>query len=302
MRTLIISGLIGLGLAQGALAAPTPATTVANDQPPPLYERAPWWMRSPIIAANGVVQAHMAANRAAFSAQFSAVDPSVAVATRKAADQVRALARTLQAYGADKAQVETSLSITAIYQQYRDKDGQVQTYSQADRIEKYQANISFNVQVRDLSVLERAYAATMSAHPTSIARIYFSLEPSNETNTALFGAAVADAARRARLAADATGARLGRAMLIDPTGRACETDVLVTGSTIGAGEDAGGMEDVTVAAPKQYREAPAMAPPPPAPPPPPPAPGEEVNAADLLPQQPPLQSLERKACVIYALE
>jgi uncharacterized protein YggE len=301
MRTLIVAALAGLGLAQSASAAPARVAAAPDDRPPPLYDRAPWWMRSPLIAANGEVQTHIAANRAAFSAQFSAVDASVAAATRHAADQVRALARTLEAYGADKAQVETSLSITPIYQQYRDKEGQMQTYNQADRIEKYQANIGFNVQVRDLSVLERAYAATMSAHPTSIARIYFNLEPSNETNTALFGAAVADATRRAKLAADATGARLGRVMLIDPTGRACETDVLVAGATTGGGEDAGGLQEVVLTAEKRseaIQNVPVMAPAPP----PPPTPGEEVSAADLLPQQPPLESLQRKACVVYALE
>jgi uncharacterized protein YggE len=297
MRTLIIAGLLGLGLAGAATAATLRETAASAEPSPAPFGRAPWWMGRPIIAATGQVQARLPANRAAFSAQYNAVDASVAMATRNAADQVRALAKTLMAYGADKAQVETSLSITPIYQQYRDKEGQVQSYSQADRIEKYQANISFNVQVRDLQILERAYGAAMSAHPTSIDRISFSLEPGDETNTALFGAAVADAARRAKLAADATGAHLGRVMLIDPTGRACQTDELVAGAPNSAGEDAGGLEEVVLAAAR--RSGPMdMA----APTPPPPAPGEAVSADDLLPQQPPLERLQRKACVIYALE
>ncbi|MDR3512218.1 MAG: SIMPL domain-containing protein [Caulobacteraceae bacterium] len=302
MRSLVIGVLVACSLAPVTWAAQPPETALAEavqTPPAPLYGRAPWWMRTPIIAATGEVQTHIPANRASFSAQFSAVDSSVAVATRNVIEQVRALAQTLQAYGADKAQVETGLSITPIYQQYRDKQGQMQTNEQADRIEKYQANLSFSVQVRDISILERAYAATVSARPTSIARVSFSLEPNNGTNTELFTAAVADAARRAKLAAEATGAHLTKVMLIDPTARACDTDVLVTGAANTYADDAGGVQEVIVTAQRRstVQGAPiaAMAPPPP-------SPGEEVSPSDLLPQQPPLERLERKACVIYGLE
>jgi len=230
------------------------------------YGPAPWWMRTPIIAATGEVQTHIFANRASFSAQFTVVDPSLDIASKQVADRVRVLAKTLQAYGAEKAQVETSLSITPIYQQYRDKQGELQTNERADKIDRYQANVRFSVTVHDLSVLERAYAAVVSARPASIQPVYFNLEPDNETNTELFNAATVDAARRAQLAVGATGARLGRVMLIDPTNRACETDVLVAGAPASLGQDAGGVQEVMVTG---QRRAYAMAPPPPPPPPPP---------------------------------
>jgi uncharacterized protein YggE len=271
---------------------------------PPQYGPAPWWMREGIIAATGEVQTHIPANRAQFSAQFSAIDRSLATAQKNAADKVRALAKTLQAYGADKAQVETSLSVQPIYEQYRDEKGNLLTNRRADKIERYDISVSFNVQVRDLAVLERAYAAVVSAHPASMGQVYFRLEPSNETNTELFQAAVGDAARRARLAAEATGVKLGRVRLIDPTARACETDVLVTGAPRGYGQDAGGVQEVVVSGSRrmaavQVHESPAP------PPPPPPlaiAPGEEVSADQLLPLQAPLEMLQRKACVVYGLD
>jgi hypothetical protein len=133
-------------------------------------------------------------------------------------------------------------------------------------------------------------------------QVFFRLEPDNDTNTELFKAATADAARRAKLATEATGAHLGRVMLIDPTSRACETDVLGAGAPRGYGEDAGGVQEVVVTGSRraQFAPSPAMAPPPP--PPPPPAPGEEVAPGDILPLQPPLQTLQRKVCVVYGLE
>jgi uncharacterized protein YggE len=280
---------------EAARAEPYVATISST---PPQYGPAPWWMREGIIAAAGEVQTHIPANRAQFSAQFSAIDRSLATAQKNAADRVRALAKALQAYGADKAQVETSLHVQPIYEQYRDKDGNLQTNTRADKIERYEVRVAFSVQVRDLAVLERAYAAVISAHPASIGQVYFRLEPSNETNTELFKAAVGDAARRARLAAEATGAKLGRVHLIDPTARACETDVLVTGAPRGYGQDAGGVEEVMVTGSRRadIQNVPV------APPPPPPAPGEEVTADQLLPLQAPLQTLQRKACVVYGLE
>ena len=306
-RRVAAVGLILMGLAgfQPAQAAPVrePYPPAPAPIAPPLYDPAPWWARLPIIAATGEVQTHVPANRGRFSAQVSVVDPSLAEATRQVAERVRTLAQTLAAYGADKVQVETSLSVTPIYQQYRDKQGELQTNERADRIERYEASVRFQVEVRDIAVVARAYAAVASAHPASIQPVFFSLEPDNELNTALFRAAVADAARRARLAGEAAGARIGRVLLIDPTARACETDVLVAGAPRTFGDDAGGVQEVVVTANRRAKvEFAPMAAPPPPPPPPPPAPGAEPAPEQILPLQPPLETLTRKACVIYALE
>jgi uncharacterized protein YggE len=303
----ILAALIGSGgLAHAAPSAHTEAerpaepyvATIASQ--PPLYAPAPWWMREPIIAATGEVQTHLSANRASFSAQFSSIDRSLATAQRLASDKVRTLAKTLARLGAEKARVETTLSVDPIYEQYRDKDGNLQTNVRPDKIERYDVRVSFNVQVRDLDVLEGAYAAVAAANPVSMGRVFFNLEPDNETNAELFKAAMADAARRARMAVEATGARLGRVRLIDPSNRACETDVLVAGAARGFGQDAGGVQEVMVTAQRQqlqprYAALSAIAAPPPAPAP-------DQSADGILPLQPPLQLLSRKACVIYALE
>ena len=300
MRMIVLSALALL--TTGSAQAARPVRVVAEGVSTPIQtdDPAPWWMREGIIASLGEVETHIPANRATFSAQFSAVDKSLPTAQREVADRVKALAKTLQAYGADKAQVTASLSVTPIYEQYKDKQGELQSNSRADRIDRYEASVRFSVSVRDVSVLERAYAAVISAHPTSIQQVYFNLEPDNETKTELFKDAVVDAAQRARLAVEATGGKLGRVQLIDPTGRACQTDVLVAGADRGYG-GSGQASEVVVTA--RRRSALVLPPPPPPPPPPAPlAPGEEVAPADLLPLQPPLESLSRSACVIYGLE
>jgi uncharacterized protein YggE len=191
------------------------------------YDKLPWWMDQPIIASPGFVERELPTNRASFSASFQVVERTAAEATKKAAERVRELSLALTQPGADKVRVETNFSIQPIYEQYRDKDGNRIDNQRADKIERYSVNAQLQIEVRDLSLLERAYGAVLVSQPTYTSPVTFSLIPSSETKTDVFRAAIADAQRRARLATDASGAKLGPVKLIDPTGRACQTDVLV---------------------------------------------------------------------------
>ncbi|MBE7219758.1 MAG: SIMPL domain-containing protein, partial [Caulobacteraceae bacterium] len=223
--------LLLLAVAGHALApAPTLAQATVLGLQPPAYDPAPWWMREPVIASTGQVKAEVRANRASFSAAFEVVDREVADATRQAGERVRALSAALAAYGPEAVRVETTFSTRPLYAQYKDKDGNLQTNERADKIDRYAVSADVRIEVRDLSRLERVYAAVIAARPTSVQQVYFRLEPDNALNDAMFAEAVKDAARRARSAAADAGARLGAVRLIDPTGRACQTDVLVTGA------------------------------------------------------------------------
>ena len=278
-----------------AAAAQTPPATIGDR-----YVPAPWWMRDPVIASVGHVRTEVAANRAGFSASFQSVDRTAADASRKAADQVRALSLALTAYGVDKVRVETTLTTQPLYDQYRDESGVLRDNVRADRIERYQASATVTVAIRDVAVLERVYATVVASQPTSIGQVYFNLEPDNAMKTWLQGEAVKDASARARAAASNAGTSLGGVRVIDPTGRACETDVLAGWPSYSSGgslaTDVGGVR-------LQMREADYVAAPAP---PPPPAPGggapteDQIEAARLA-LQPPLRELTDRACVVYAL-
>ena len=284
-------------------AVALPAAAVAQTPPATIGDRyvpAPWWMRDPVIASVGHVRTEVAANRAGFSASFQSVDRTAADASRKAADQVRALSLALGAYGVDKVRVETTLTTQPLYDQYRDESGVLRDNVRADRIERYQASATVTVAIRDVAVLERVYATVVASQPTSIGQVYFNLEPDNALKTWLQGEAVKDASARARAAASNAGTSLGGVRVIDPTGRACETDVLAGWPSYSAGgslaTDVGGVR-------LQMREADYVAAPAP---PPPPAPGggapteDQIEAARLA-LQPPLRELSDRACVVYAL-
>lgn len=287
MKRLIVALLIAAPSSIPAAAQVPPAELGARNVP------APWWMREPVIASIGDVRTELPANRAMFDAGFSAVERDAAAATTRAGEKVRELDAALRAFGADRVRVTTGFQTRPLYEQFRDAQGNRVDNERADKIERYEVRANMAIEVRDVAVLERAYAAVIAARPDSVGAVRFALEPTNEAKTWLSGEAVKDAARRARLAADGAGARLGAAKVIDPTGRVCRTDVLAGWpSYVGGG-----------ALPTDVQGAP--------PPPPPPAPAMAdialtASRRDAPPPitvtlQPPLRELRGSACVVYAL-
>jgi hypothetical protein len=283
---LAVNLMAGAAMAQ-TTAAPTPRA----------YDLAPWWMDKPVIPSVGHVWTEVPSNRASIDAVYQVVDRELGAATKAAADKVRALGQALEAYGADRVRVATTFEITPLYAQYRDKQGELNDNERGDKIERYQVSANVRVEIRDVRVAERVYATMMAAKPSSAEDVSFRLEVENETRTQMAKLAVEDARRRALLSSEAAGTRLGSVRLIDPTSRACETDVLLAGAGRG------------LAAPAAYRVAP---------PPPPAAPSAELeeivttasrrakevglNPDDIrLPLQPPLQRLEERACVVFGL-
>ncbi|WP_292063753.1 SIMPL domain-containing protein [Brevundimonas sp. UBA7664] len=298
MRRLTLTLLIATALP----AAVVPAVASAQTPPATLGERyvpAPWWMRDPVIASVGYVRTEIPANRAAFGATFQSIDRSAADASRKAADQIRALSQALAAYGLDTVRVETSITTRPIYDQYRDENGVLRDNVRADRIARYQADASISVTVRDMAVLERVYATVIASEPTSTSQVGFNLEPENATNTWLQAEAVKDAARRAREAATNAGAALGAVRVIDPTGRACETDVLAGWPSYTSGAEqattVNGAPSGMMITGNRIHAAPPPAPPGAA------GPTEAQIEAARLALQPPLRELTDRACVVYAL-
>lgn len=289
MRTVVF-------FAAALIAGPTFAQTAAT-LPPRAYDLAPWWMDKPVIPSVGYVWTEVPSNRASIEAVYQVVDRDVGSATKAAADKVRALGKALEAYGAERVRVATTFEITPLYAQYRDKQGDLNDNERADKIERYQVSANVSVEIREVRLAERVYATMMAAKPSSADDVRFRLEVENETRTQMAKLAVEDARRRAGLSAEAAGARLGSVRLIDPTGRACETDVLLVGATRG------------------FSNAPAYRVPAPAPPSAQSAEIEEIvttaqkrardaglNPDDIrMPLQPPLQRLEERACVVFGL-
>lgn len=281
------------------LAAVLAGPALAQVPPAELGQRyvpAPWWMREPVVASLGEVRTEVPANRASFSAQFSAVEREVTAASNAAAKRVRDLDQSLRALGSERVRLTTTFRTRPLYDQYRQKDGSLVDNQRADRIDRYEVTAELAVAVHDVSVLERAYRTVVAAKPTSIAPVYFTLEPDNATKTWLQGEAAKDAARRARLSVEASGGRLGAPKIVDPSGGVCRTQVFA-----GWPSYVGGSLPTDVERPKSIMVSGRMMAP--APPPPAPAPPSLDQAAEAVQVtlQPPLERLQASACVVYAL-
>ena len=259
-------------------------------------------MKTGVITQTGYVYTEIPANRATFSATFLSVDDDENKAQAKAIDMTRALQQALAKLGKDNVRVTTSFSMRTLYEQYKDKNGNRIEDQRGDKINGYEVSLNIALEVRDMSVLEKAYALVLAASPTASQPIYFSLQPDNATNTWLYTQAVKDARVRAGQAADAAGGKLGAIQLIDPTGRACQTDILARGAN--SGDDYGNAQEV------DYDSRMVAAPPPPPPAPmmamasPAPGTAEYLEAKALqnpFIQTPPLQRLTATACVVYGL-
>lgn len=299
MYKLMVAGLVAGLFITGSAAA---QTAVPSASP---YDKAPWWMKESVITQTGYVFTEIPANRANFSATFLTVADTAEKAQGLAIAQTKGLNQALDKLGKDKVRISTSFSMRALYEQYRDKNGNRIEDQRGDKIEKYQVSLNLSVEVRDTAQLEKAYALVLAAAPTSSTPINFSLQPDNETNTWLYTEATRDAHARAMQSASAAGGKLGGIKVIDPTGRACETDILARAPDGGWDPTTANYAPPVVQArmSPQYEMAAA----------PPPAPmmaGLALGSAEYLEakalqnpfiQTPPLQRLEAKSCVVYGL-
>ena len=290
---------IGLTVLAGLCALPLMAAAQTVPAPSSPYDKAPWWMKESVITQTGYVFTEVQANRANFSGTFLTVDDSLEKAQSQAIEKTRALQQALAKLGKDKVRVTTGFSMRALYEQYRDKNGNRIEDQRGDKINGYEVSLNIAIEVRDMAQLEKAYALVLAASPTTASDINFNLQPSNEDNTWLYSEAVKDAHKRAVESTVAAGGTLGRIRVIDPTGRACETDILARNNY---GSD--NTPPQQVAYPDADYAAPAMAIAPPPPSSPPPGTAEYLEAQALknpFIQTPPLRRLEAKACVVYGL-
>jgi uncharacterized protein YggE len=295
---LIITLMGGLISAEGVMAqarAPAASPAAKSD-----YDRAPWWMRDNVITQIGSVYVELPSNRAQFNAQFQTVGETIEQAQSRAIDKTKALNGALSKLGKEAVRVNTTFSMRTLYDQYRDKQGNLIENQRGDKIDGYQVNLGFDLQVRDLRVLEKAYALVLAASPTSTSNINYSLNMSNESNAWLYGEAVKDARSRALSAASGAGAVLSEPKVIDPTARACETDILGRQSY---GSDGIMPNEVHL----QARDMAYAAPPPPmmamA--------REDMDAVEELEakalknafiQTPPIHRMDSRACVVFGLK
>jgi uncharacterized protein len=257
----------------------------------------PYWISQPVIEALGRAEIEVKPNRGQFEVSFLETEKDADDAMKAAVSRARLTYEAIKKVAGDKALVTSSVQVEPYYEQYRDKDGNLQTNYRADKIDGYEARVSVDVKVRDdMAIAGEARAAALVLGPESSTPLRTWLEETAQMNRTAYHAAVKDAAERARLSAAAAGTTLGKLLVIQEGNGPC------MGSWREIGSEGG------------YDYAPARVP---APPPPASAPiaesfvlsgtravsvtitQEQVNALNL-PSDPAPVTVRAGVCAVYA--
>lgn len=293
MKTALSIAVVLLAAAPVALAQ-SASPTGGRDFQQDAYVT-PYWTRMPVIESIGRANMQVAPNRASFSVTYLETDKKSEEAMKLAVQRGKLAYDAIKKIAGEKAIVQSSVSVQAYYEQYRDKDGNKVENDRADKVAGYEARVSLSVLVEDVSVAGKARAGALALGPESSTGLSTYLEATTEMNRAAYEAAVKDGAERAKATASASGSKLGKLLAVQ------EGD----GPCMGRWSTMAGSDD------NYYYSSPAYASAPP--PPPPPAPLAEgmigrktvtISQADIdaldLPSDTRKQTISSSVCMIYA--
>jgi uncharacterized protein len=287
----------------GSLAAACAATAIlpalaqgAPDFPDQMFTT-PYWTRVPVIEAIGRADMQVAPNRASFSVTYLETDKDSKKAMQLAVERGRLAYDTIKKAAGKDSVIQSSVNVTALYEQYKDKDGNKIDNERSDKIRAYEARVTLSVMVVDVSKAGTARAGALALGPENSSGLSTYLERTTELNREAYEAAVKDGAARAKATAAASGAKLGKLMVVQEGSGPC----------LGSWASSAGSDY------DYYRAAPAFAPPPPPPPPPSPVAsgmvgGRQVTItqADIdslnLPSDDKTQGVSSSVCMIYKIE
>lgn len=284
----------------GLMAACAAATflTAAAQGAPDFQDQAfttPYWTRVPVIEVLGRTDMQVAPNRANFSVTYLETDKDSKKAMQLAVERGRLAYETIKKAAGKESVIQSSVNVTALYEQYKDKDGNRIDNERSDKIRAYEARVTLSVTVEDVSKAGTARAGALALGPENSTGLSTYLEQTTELNREAYEAAVKDAAARAEATAKASGSKLGKLMVVQE----------------GSGPCLGNWSSMAGSDYDYYDKSYAMAPPPPPPPPAPMASGMidgrqvTITQADIdalnLPSDDKSQPVSASVCMIYQI-
>ena len=196
-------------LVAGCLCLCAAAPALAQDA----FDR-PYWLDRSVIEATGHAQIYAPADNATFSVTFRQVADDARSALFAASDRARLAAAAIRARGGDAVQIRPETEVSAIHAEYRNREGERVSSERPDQVENYVASLTLDVQITDLARVSDVRAAAMAVGPEEMGDVRYDLQATSAARLRAYRAAVQDAAARARAAAEASGAALGRLLVL----------------------------------------------------------------------------------------
>jgi uncharacterized protein YggE len=195
--------------ALAALAAAGSASAQERDE----FER-PYWLNRSVIEVIGRARVEAPANRARFSVTFQETAREAGDAQAEAADRARLATAAMRSRGGDDIEISSTISVAPIYEEYRDREGNVQQRPGVQNITAYLGSVTLSVRVLDTARAANVRAAALAVGPEASEPLGYYLEETAELQQQVYVEAVEDAAARARAAARAAGATLGPLLVL----------------------------------------------------------------------------------------
>lgn len=174
----------------------------------------PYWLDRAVIEARGNAQVRVDADTAAFSVTFREVAGESREAMFAASDRARLAAAAIRSRGGDDVSISSSAEVEAIHEEYRNREGERISSERADQVANYAVSVTLMVKVSDIRRAGDVRAAAMAVGPEATSDLSFTLNENAPARLRVFRAAAQDAAARARVAAEASGAPLGRLLVL----------------------------------------------------------------------------------------
>jgi uncharacterized protein len=174
----------------------------------------PYWLDRSVIEAIGRAEIEVMPDHATFSVTFVATEREAGAASAQAADRARLAVAAMRQRGGEAVEIRAAVGIAANYTEYRNREGEVEQREGAENIRSYTAHVQLDVEIKELARAGPVRAAALAVGPEEAQPLQFSLRLTSEHNRRVFAAAAADAAARARTAAEATGTPLGRLLAL----------------------------------------------------------------------------------------
>lgn len=269
-----------------ALAATAAMLMVGCSPAPDSVDERPIWARGAIVEAQGRAYVEMPPNRARFTVTFESKDERSEDASATVVEQANTATEAIRMASDEQVRITSDLSVRPYYRQVKRRTGehseQLVENVHPDALLGYVATVTVNVTVLDPEFAAVARGAALAAGPVNSSAMGFYLEPTTENQRAVYEQAVQDAAQRAQLIADASGATLGNLLVLqEGPGPCLGTPSSQTGYAKGAISD---IHMSAAAAPESRARATAET-------------AEQFAlAADLQPQR-----VEARACAVYSV-
>jgi uncharacterized protein YggE len=215
-----------------------------------MFDR-PYWLDRAVVEAQGRAQVIAPADQASFTVAFKGVANDARTALFEASDRARLAVAAVRARAGNTTRITSEARVDAIYREYRNAEGERVSSERSDQVDNYVATVTLEVLVSDVARALDARAAALAVGPEDMSDVAYDLTEAAPARLRAYRAAVQDAAARARIAAEGSGAPLGRLLVMqEGQGPCLGRGVAVTGTRL-VRQDFEAISPITTVGPEQ---------------------------------------------------